>query len=95
MLSMSISSPTYIILVCGLQGNVANDVETEQIVSEALTTSFYTTLVASAGPGKRKSQHQTKQLNPRYTSYVQNRGSIPLSWLQDTSTSSLKPPIHR
>lgn len=69
-----------------LQGNVANDVETEQIVHEALTTSFF-----DAPLGSPHGRH----ILPRYTSYVQHRGSIPLSWQQDTSTSSLKPPIHR
>lgn len=65
---------------------MANDVETEQIVHEALTTSFY------SGPSDAS---EGRKLTPRYTSYVQHRGSIPLSWQQDTSTSSLKPPIHR
>lgn len=46
-------------------GYVANDVETEQIVSESLTTSFH-----SPGPKLFAS--------PQYTSYVQHRGSIPL-----------------
>ena len=48
-------------------GYVANDVETEQIVSDALTTSFH-------APGPRL------YANPTYTSYVQHRGSIPLYW---------------
>ncbi|KAJ5672199.1 Polyphosphoinositide phosphatase [Penicillium longicatenatum] len=51
-------------------GYVANDVETEQIVSEQTTTSFH-----SAGP--------TLYANPHYTSYVQHRGSIPLHWTQE------------
>ncbi|KAG6126240.1 hypothetical protein E4U28_000567 [Claviceps purpurea] len=61
-------------------GYVANDVETEQIVSESLTTSFH-----SPGP----------QLfcNPQYTSYVQHRGSIPLYWTQDGTGVTPKPPI--
>ncbi|KAI8364687.1 SacI homology domain-containing protein [Radiomyces spectabilis] len=61
------------------KGFVANDVETEQIVAEMTTTSF----------------HSTDQLfgNPRYTSYVQHRGSIPLIWSQDTTNMSPKPPI--
>ncbi|KAL8974521.1 MAG: hypothetical protein Q9197_001229 [Variospora fuerteventurae] len=61
-------------------GFVANDVETEQIVSEAMTTSFH-----APGP----------QLfgNPTLTSYVQHRGSIPLHWTQDNSGVSPKPDI--
>ncbi|KAI7863847.1 SacI homology domain-containing protein [Spinellus fusiger] len=61
------------------KGFVANDVETEQIVTEMTTTSF----------------HSTDKLfgNPRYTSYVQHRGSIPLIWSQDTTNMSPKPPI--
>ncbi|KAL1994994.1 hypothetical protein VTN49DRAFT_1181 [Thermomyces lanuginosus] len=61
-------------------GYVANDVETEQIVSEMTTTSFH-----SAGP--------RLYANPRYTSYVQHRGSIPLYWTQDSSGVSPKPDI--
>ncbi|KAG4305479.1 hypothetical protein PORY_001035 [Pneumocystis oryctolagi] len=60
------------------KGYVANDVESEQIVSEMLTTSFYT---------------KDMKLNPKYTSYVQNRGSIPLFWSQDPNNMSPKPPI--
>ncbi|KZT18255.1 polyphosphoinositide phosphatase [Neolentinus lepideus HHB14362 ss-1] len=63
------------------EGNVANEVETEQIVSEALTTPFY-----SPSPIGRKP-------NPHYTSFVQYRGSIPLYWTQDTSGMTPKPPI--
>ena len=49
------------------KGYVANDVETEQIISEELTTPF----------------HNAKgQLSDRYTSFVQHRGSIPLNWTQ-------------
>ncbi|KAI9362705.1 SacI homology domain-containing protein [Pilaira anomala] len=61
------------------KGFVANDVETEQIVTDMATTSF----------------HSTDYLfgNPRYTSYVQHRGSIPLIWSQDTTNMSPKPPI--
>ena len=60
-------------------GYVANDVETEQIVSEMLTTSFH-------APGKPFA-------NPNYTSYVQHRGSIPLFWTQDNTGVSPKPGI--
>lgn len=61
-------------------GFVANDVETEQIVSETTTTSFH-------APGPRL------HANPAYTSYVQHRGSIPLYWTQDNSGVSPKPDI--
>ena len=61
-------------------GYVANDVETEQIVSEQTTTSFH-----SAGP--------TLYSNPNYTSYVQHRGSIPLYWTQENTGVSPKPDI--
>ncbi|PGH23720.1 hypothetical protein AJ80_02148 [Polytolypa hystricis UAMH7299] len=61
-------------------GYVANDVETEQIVSEMLTTSFH-----SPGP--------KLFTNPQYTSYVQHRGSIPLHWTQDNTGVSPKPNI--
>ncbi|KAI9848097.1 MAG: phosphatidylinositol-3,5-bisphosphate 5-phosphatase [Sclerophora amabilis] len=61
-------------------GYVANDVETEQIVSEMLTTSFH-----APGPGLFS--------NPNYTSYVQHRGSIPLYWTQDNTGVTPKPPI--
>jgi hypothetical protein len=61
-------------------GNVANDVETEQIVCEQSTTSFH-----SAGP--------TLHANPHYTSFVQHRGSIPLHWTQENTGVSPKPDI--
>ncbi|KAI5212126.1 hypothetical protein AUEXF2481DRAFT_34459 [Aureobasidium subglaciale EXF-2481] len=61
-------------------GFVANDVETEQIVSEMLTTSFH-------APGPKMFS------NPNYTSYVHHRGSIPLYWTQDNSGVSPKPDI--
>ncbi|CAG8608140.1 3388_t:CDS:2, partial [Funneliformis caledonium] len=60
------------------QGYVANDVETEQIVSEMSTTSFH-----------RSGLYD----NPYYSSYVQHRGSIPLFWSQDVTNMSPKPPI--
>lgn len=62
------------------QGKVANDVETEQIVSEMRTTSFH-------APGPELFS------NPNFTSYVQHRGSIPLHWLQDSYSRSPKPDI--
>lgn len=61
-------------------GYVANDVETEQIVSEMLTTSFH-------APGPQMFS------NPTYTSYVHHRGSIPLYWSQDNSGVTPKPDI--
>jgi len=61
-------------------GYVANDVETEQIVSEVQTTSFHT-------PGPKLFT------NPNFTSYVQHRGSIPLYWTQDNTGVTPKPPI--
>ncbi|KAI4202600.1 MAG: hypothetical protein LQ346_001960 [Caloplaca aetnensis] len=61
-------------------GYVANDVETEQIVSEAMTTSFH-------APGPQLFA------NPMLTSYIQHRGSIPLLWTQDNSGVSPKPDI--
>ena len=61
-------------------GYVANDVETEQIVAEMLTTSFH-----APGPAL--------YVNPNYTSYVQHRGSIPLYWTQDSTGVSPKPDI--
>lgn len=50
----------------GSQGHVANEVETEQIVSESLTSPFYCPeqRFSSRGPQERRS-------SPHYTSYVQ------------------------
>ena len=61
-------------------GYVANDVESEQIVAEKLTTSFH-------APGPRLYS------NPTYTSYLHQRGSIPLYWTQDNSGVTPKPDI--
>jgi hypothetical protein len=61
-------------------GYVANDVETEQIVADGLTTSFH-------APGPRLFS------SPNFTSYVQHRGSIPLYWTQDNTGVTPKPPI--
>jgi hypothetical protein len=61
-------------------GYVANDVETEQIVCDKLTTSFH-------APGPEL------YCSPQYTSYVQHRGSIPLYWTQDNSGVTPKPDI--
>uniref|UniRef100_A0A060SXW8 ARAD1A07876p n=1 Tax=Blastobotrys adeninivorans TaxID=409370 RepID=A0A060SXW8_BLAAD len=62
------------------QGNVANEVETEQIVTDLLTSSFHDSRNGIFN-------------NPHYTSFVQHRGSIPLYWSQDVSNMSPKPPI--
>lgn len=62
------------------QGNVANEVETEQIVCNNSTTSF----------------HNCRHgyfMNDNYSSFVQLRGSIPLFWTQDQSLKISKPPI--
>lgn len=63
-------------------GDVANEVETEQIVCDMLTSSFHDPAAGFYN-------------NPRYTSFVQHRGSIPLSWSQDTAPNlrMAKPPI--
>lgn len=55
-------------LTVRIQGNVANEVETEQIVSEALTTAFYYPARRDATSG-----HQKRRPSPNYTSYVQVR----------------------
>lgn len=62
-------------------GDVANEVETEQIVANMLTSSFHD---PEAGFYN----------NPRYSSFVQHRGSIPLCWSQSTAPNlNIKPPI--
>lgn len=62
-------------------GNVANEVETEQIVADMLTSSFHDPVGGFYN-------------NPRYSSFVQHRGSIPLSWSQTTAANlRIKPPI--
>ncbi|KAK7035778.1 Polyphosphoinositide phosphatase [Favolaschia claudopus] len=70
------------------EGNVANEVETEQIVSEALTTPFYY-------PCRRDllAPELDRRPSPNYTSYVQYRGSIPIYWTQETNSMSPRPPI--
>ncbi|KAG8819015.1 phosphatidylinositol-3,5-bisphosphate 5-phosphatase [Serendipita sp. 399] len=77
-------------------GNVANEVETEQIVFEAATTGFYSPAPRFNGhDDDEASSHtrKTRTINPRYTSYVQHRGSIPIYWAQDASGVNPKPPI--
>ncbi|KAM0793180.1 hypothetical protein ACM66B_000653 [Microbotryomycetes sp. NB124-2] len=75
------------------QGFVANDVETEQIVFEALTTPFHAPAHASHTHQATGVKHQNRQPNPRYTSFVQVRGSIPLFWSQESVNMTPKPPI--
>ena len=72
------------------EGHVANEVETEQIICDAYTTSFFQP--APAVPGRAEERVPSS----RYSSFVQHRGSIPLSWQQDINTGTLgKPPINR
>ncbi|TIA86763.1 hypothetical protein E3P99_03587 [Wallemia hederae] len=61
-------------------GEVANEVESEQIVSDTLTTPF-------------TSKSSNYQINPNFTSFLQYRGSIPLSWSQDPQMG-IKPMIN-
>ena len=51
------------------EGNVANEVETEQIVSEALTTPFY--YPAPRNFSSDSSERPRRAPSPHYTSYVQ------------------------
>lgn len=91
-------------------GHVANDVETEQIVSDALTTAFYapetghsqwgnqveagsTPLAQSSGNNQETTGSKALAQNPRFTSYVMHRGSIPIYWTQDSTNMSPRPPI--
>lgn len=62
-----------------LNGDVANEIETEQIVSDMLLTSFHD---PNFGFGN----------STRWTLYVQHRGLIPLFWTQDMNKLP-KPPI--
>lgn len=62
------------------QGFVANEVETEQIVSDMILTSFH----------RPENGYFDSD---RYTSFVQHRGSIPLCWSQEGSNLTAKPPI--
>ncbi|KAL7424872.1 phosphatidylinositol-3,5-bisphosphate 5-phosphatase [Cryptotrichosporon argae] len=67
-------------------GHVANEVETEQIVSEPLATSF----------GLRNASASVSDFGPGYggyTSFVQYRGSIPVMWHQEANQMTPKPPI--
>ncbi|KAF5343594.1 hypothetical protein D9757_013690 [Collybiopsis confluens] len=83
------------------EGNVANEVETEQIVFEALTTPFYYPSKANEeddpndNPTKKTrdggGDRSRRRPNPNYTSYVQYRGSIPFYWTQESNV--MRPPI--
>ncbi|WWC65713.1 uncharacterized protein I303_108335 [Kwoniella dejecticola CBS 10117] len=70
-------------------GHVANEVETEQIVSEPLATSF----------GSRTKADEVHQMSDyaagygAYTSFVQYRGSIPVMWHQESNQMTPRPPI--
>ncbi|KAE9404895.1 hypothetical protein BT96DRAFT_916565 [Gymnopus androsaceus JB14] len=77
------------------EGNVANEVETEQIVFEALTTPFY----YPAPRDPLDNEQCRRRPSPNYTSYVQVlllglffiRGSIPFYWTQESNV--MRPPI--
>lgn len=60
-----ISFKSYVASSSSFKGNVANEVETEQIVSEALTTPFY---YPTRGEVE---EHRNRRPSPDYTSYVQ------------------------
>ncbi|MBW0463316.1 hypothetical protein O181_003031 [Austropuccinia psidii MF-1] len=68
-------------------GYVANEVEIEQIVTDALTTALHI-----PDPNSPE-DFDARKPNPRYTSYVQLRGSIPLLWNQDSAITKAKPPM--
>ncbi|GAA5923006.1 SAC family polyphosphoinositide phosphatase [Sporobolomyces koalae] len=72
-------------------GFVANDVESEQIVADALTTPFFVPNARSTGNPAKSPPQENRSPCPRYTSYVQVRGSIPVYWSQETG--NYKPPI--
>lgn len=61
---------------------MANEVETEQIVSEPLATPFGTPI----------KDGETVDYGG-YTSFVQLRGSIPVMWHQISEKMTPKPPI--
>ncbi|OCF46064.1 polyphosphoinositide phosphatase [Kwoniella heveanensis CBS 569] len=70
-------------------GHVANEVETEQIVSEPLSTPF----------GRRNRADPSHPVSDfgagygAYTSFVQYRGSIPVMWHQESNQMTPRPPI--
>ncbi|WWC73521.1 uncharacterized protein I206_107492 [Kwoniella pini CBS 10737] len=70
-------------------GHVANEVETEQIVSEPLSTSF-------GSRTRLYENHSASDLSAgygAYTSFVQYRGSIPVMWHQESNQMTPRPPI--
>lgn len=75
------------------KGHVANDVETEQIISEALTSPFFAPCKGTHSSGSHKGEGHDFDASPRYTSYVMHRGSIPVHWTQDSTNMSPRPPI--
>lgn len=90
---LSLHLEPWLILALAPQGYVANDVETEQIVSEALTTPFHAPAVDHHP--LHSGEEPKRRPNPRFTSFVQVRGSIPLYWSQESVNMSPKPPIER
>ncbi|EKM53859.1 uncharacterized protein PHACADRAFT_209710 [Phanerochaete carnosa HHB-10118-sp] len=76
------------------EDNVANEVETEQIVSEMLTTPFYYPAPLSSPSNEEKSPSRPpRRPSPNFTSFVQYRGSIPIYWTQETNAIVPEPPI--
>lgn len=70
--SQDICRISYVVTFYGWQGDVANEVETEQLVEDIGVSSTE---------------------NPRMSSFVQMRGSIPAHWSQDISKMVPKPAI--
>lgn len=95
-------------LTRGMQGHVANEVEVEQIVCEAVRTKFHApasppqpgvdlTTAADEGIGLNGAREEAhRRPLSQYTSFVQIRGSIPVYWSQDSGQNlTKKPPIER
>ncbi|WVQ79290.1 hypothetical protein IAT38_001387 [Cryptococcus sp. DSM 104549] len=70
-------------------GHVANEVETEQIVSEILATPFGRQY--DVDPDRPLSDYSVGYGG--YTSFVQYRGSIPVMWHQESNQMTPRPPI--
>lgn len=75
-----------------LQGHVANEVETEQIVSETNTTPLWS--IPARHDTLPQSIGRRVKMSPKYTAFVQLRGSIPVFWTQVAGNMQAKPPIH-
>ena len=76
------------------KGQVANDVETEQIVNEPLTSPFFAPGQSiPSTPAFTHTSSKNLAPSPRFTSYVMHRGSIPIYWTQDSTNMSPRPPI--